>query len=196
MKVRSNGRGEPHDQGGPRGEPHDQGGPGGEPHDQGGPRPSHRGGVDWAVVGIVGGGALVAAAVFVCACRRWRSRWAVSPEERRLLTVKVQSAVQELAVTRPHGDTFPVKDTGKFSPLVFGNFDEATTALEDFLCVDHRKHHLRMARQAPLSLHPSTLTCTPQPSPAPLNPHLHPSTLIPQARGLDRGGDRENGGAR
>jgi len=113
----------------------------------------------------------------LCVCMQaMASRWAVVFEERRLLTVKVKSAVQELPVTRLHGDTFPVKNTGKFSRLVFGNFDEATTALENFLCVYHRKHLLRMARRASLSLHPSTLPCTPQPSPAPLNPHLHPST--------------------
>ena len=36
--------------------------------------------------------------------------------------------------------------TGKFSPLVFGSSEEATTALGDFLCVDSAAHHLNLSR--------------------------------------------------
>jgi hypothetical protein len=52
----------------------------------------------------------------------------------------VEAAVKELGVQ------VGVQGTGKFSPLVFGKFDEATTALEDFLCVDRKEHLVNMAR--------------------------------------------------
>ena len=35
---------------------------------------------------------------------------------------------------------------GKFSPLVFGSFDAATTGLEDFLCVDRAEHRQNMSK--------------------------------------------------
>ena len=47
---------------------------------------------------------------------------------------------------RPGGFAAAVNLTGKFSPLVFGSSEEATTALGDFLCVDSAEHHLNLSR--------------------------------------------------
>jgi hypothetical protein len=49
-------------------------------------------------------------------------------------------AVEEL------GGEVRVHNTGKFPPLLFGKFDEATTAMEDFLRVDSKEHLVNMAR--------------------------------------------------
>ncbi|KAJ1490359.1 hypothetical protein T484DRAFT_1935230, partial [Baffinella frigidus] len=56
------------------------------------------------------------------------------------LVSMLTAAVAEL------GGEVRVHNTGKFSPLVFGKFDEATTAMEDFLRVDSKEHLVNLAR--------------------------------------------------
>jgi len=109
----------------------------------------------WGGVGIaIGGVALVAACVVWCRRRSRRSTHALSGQvtgslgycgkvdvsQEAALGLMVEAAVKEL-----EGEV-RVCNTGKFSPLVLGKFDEATTALEDFLHVDSKEHHLNLAR--------------------------------------------------
>ena len=65
---------------------------------------------------------------------------AINDAADKILGGLVEAAFKEL------GGEARVHNTGKFSPLVFGKFDEATTALEDFLCVDRKEHLENMAR--------------------------------------------------
>jgi len=89
-----------------------------------------------AVFGIAFGGVALVAAAFL-GCRRRRAK-VCSNED---LQEMVEAVVKEL------GDKFQVGGDGKFAPLVFGKFDEATTALEDFLCVDSDKHLENMTKR-------------------------------------------------
>jgi len=73
------------------------------------------------------------------AFRRKRLSDAVNDAADKLLGGLVEAAIKEL------GGEVRAHNTGKFSPLVFGQFDEATTALEDFLCVDRKEHLANMA---------------------------------------------------
>jgi hypothetical protein len=105
----------------------------------------------WAIVGIaVGGLAVVAASVVWC---RWRSADEFSGGElRNLMDVVEEAASKELgamveAAVKEVWSGVRVHNTdgGKFSPLVLSKFDEATTALADFMRVDSKVHLVNMA---------------------------------------------------
>jgi len=109
----------------------------------------------WVIVGIAAVGvALVTASVVWCWRRPRGSADELSgqvtgslgyfgkvdlPQE-AALGFMVEAAVKEL------GGEVRVCNTGKFSPLVLGKFNEATTALEDFLRVDSKEYHANLAR--------------------------------------------------
>ena len=80
------------------------------------------------------------AALSGAALRRKHLNDAVKEAFAKELGGMVEAAVKEL------GGEVRVPITGKFSPLVFGKFDEATTALEDFLHVDRKEHLVNMAK--------------------------------------------------
>jgi len=62
--------------------------------------------------------------------------WRVLRKSGRVLDYNLQALIADSI--KDLGDAFRVEDDAKFSPtdLVFGNFDEATTTLDHFLCVD------------------------------------------------------------
>ena len=72
--------------------------------------------------------------------RRRKMNDAINDAADKVLGGMVEAAFKEL------GGEVRMHSTCKFSPLVFGKFDEATTALEDFLRVSsHRQHLVNMA---------------------------------------------------
>jgi len=96
------------------------------------------------IAGIAVAGVLLFAASVVWCLRARRSAKSFPVEDFQAAAMKhledmVDAAVKDL------GGGFLVERTGKFSPLVFGKFDEAATAMEDFLCVDGDTHHANMA---------------------------------------------------
>jgi len=113
----------------------------------------------WWIAGIaVGGVALVAASVFLC--RRW-SRGSAEEFSGQVSGSlgyfgEVDDAVKTAAAKDLRGmveaaarevwSEVPVPNAGKFSPLVLGKFDEATTALNDFLRVASKEHFVNMTR--------------------------------------------------
>ena len=107
----------------------------------------------WAIVGIVVGGVvLVAASVAWCRRLSLGSADGLSGGAlRNLMDAAEEAASKELggmveAAVKELWGGVRVSTTGKFSPLEFGEFDEATTALEVFLRVNSKEHHANMAR--------------------------------------------------
>jgi hypothetical protein len=105
------------------------------------------------ILGIaVGGVALVVASIIWCRRRSRGSADELSDESlRRWIDAAAQASSKELgtlveAAAKEIWSEVRVRNTGKFSPLVFGKFDEATTALEDFLRVNSKEHFVNMAR--------------------------------------------------
>jgi hypothetical protein len=107
----------------------------------------------WMVLGIaVGGVALVVASIVWCRRRSKGSADELSGESLRIwMDAATQASTKELggmveAAAKELWSEVRIRNAGKFSPLVFGKFDEATTALEDFLRVNSKDHFANMAR--------------------------------------------------
>jgi len=111
----------------------------------------------------IGGVALLAACVCVCwgVVRTRRAKLTTDNFARRSQLLGLAGNVAEAAKgadaqelrdlvedsVKNLGKGFRLSTKGKFAPLVFGNFDEATTALSDFLCVNSAELHANMAKR-------------------------------------------------